>query len=40
MKKVKRGALVLGIADGKVFVDEKHVYTALDMRVGMIKKGE
>jgi len=39
IKKVKRGALVLGIADGKVFVDEKHVYTALDMRVGMIQKG-
>ncbi len=38
IKKVKRGALVLGIADGKVFVDEKHVYTALDMRVGMIQK--
>ncbi|MEL6324695.1 MAG: bifunctional 3-hydroxydecanoyl-ACP dehydratase/trans-2-decenoyl-ACP isomerase [Pseudomonadota bacterium] len=39
MKKVKRGSLVLGVADGKVFADETHVYTAEDMRVGMVKRG-
>ena len=38
MKKVKRGGLVLGIADGRVFADDKRVYVAEDMRVGMIKK--
>ena len=38
MKKVKRGGLVLGIADGRVFADEKRVYVAEDMRVGMIQK--
>ncbi|MEO0882565.1 MAG: bifunctional 3-hydroxydecanoyl-ACP dehydratase/trans-2-decenoyl-ACP isomerase [Pseudomonadota bacterium] len=38
MKRVKRGSLVLGIADGKVFVDDKHVYTAEDLRVGMVVK--
>ena len=38
MKKVKRGGLVLGIANGRVFADEKRVYTAEDMRVGMIQK--
>jgi len=35
MKRVRRGKLVLGIADGKVFVDDEHVYTATDMRVGL-----
>lgn len=34
-KKVKRGKLILGIADGEVFVDEKRVYTAKDMKVGL-----
>ncbi|MEL6661634.1 MAG: bifunctional 3-hydroxydecanoyl-ACP dehydratase/trans-2-decenoyl-ACP isomerase [Pseudomonadota bacterium] len=37
IKKVKRGGLVLGIADGRVYADEKHVYIAEDMRVGMIQ---
>jgi 3-hydroxyacyl-[acyl-carrier protein] dehydratase/trans-2-decenoyl-[acyl-carrier protein] isomerase len=40
MKKVKRGGLVLGIADGRVFADEKRVNVAEDMRVGMIQKAE
>ena len=40
MKKVKRGGLVLGIANGRVFADEKRVYVAEDMRVGMINRGE
>ncbi len=38
MKKVKRSGLVLGIADGRVYADEKKVYTAEDMRVGMIQR--
>lgn len=37
LKRVKRGGLVLGIADGEVFVDDKKVYVAEDMRVGMIQ---
>jgi 3-hydroxyacyl-[acyl-carrier protein] dehydratase/trans-2-decenoyl-[acyl-carrier protein] isomerase len=37
---VRRGRLVLGIADGKVFVDEKHVYTANDMKVGLTVPGQ
>ncbi|MGB2573529.1 MAG: bifunctional 3-hydroxydecanoyl-ACP dehydratase/trans-2-decenoyl-ACP isomerase, partial [Henriciella sp.] len=39
IKKVKRGKLVLGIADGQVFVDEKRVYTAKDMKVGLFTPG-
>ena len=35
MKRVRRGKLVLGIADGRVYVDDEHVYTATDMRVGL-----
>ena len=38
MKKVKRGGLVLGIANGRVFVDDKRVYVAEDLRVGMINR--
>ena len=34
-KRVRRGKLVLGIADGRVYVDGEHVYTATDMRVGL-----
>ncbi|MEM1105880.1 MAG: bifunctional 3-hydroxydecanoyl-ACP dehydratase/trans-2-decenoyl-ACP isomerase [Pseudomonadota bacterium] len=37
MKRVKRGSLVLGIADGLVFADDAQVYIAEDMRVGMIR---
>lgn len=33
--KVKRGKLILGIADGKLFADDKLIYTADDMRVGL-----
>ncbi|MEM1149622.1 MAG: bifunctional 3-hydroxydecanoyl-ACP dehydratase/trans-2-decenoyl-ACP isomerase [Pseudomonadota bacterium] len=40
MKRVKRGKLVLGIADGRVFADEKKVYTAQDMKVGLFKPEE
>ncbi len=40
MKRVKRGKLVLGIADGRVFADEKRVYTAQDMKVGLFRPEE
>lgn len=40
MKKVKRGRLVLGIADGRVFVDDRRVYTAQDMKVGLFRPEE
>ena len=26
----------MGVADGKVFVDGKHIYTAEDLQVGLI----
>ncbi len=38
MKKVKRGKLVLGVADGQVWADDKRVYVAEDMKVGMINR--
>lgn len=33
---IERGQLIMGIADGKVFVDGKHIYTAEDLQVGLI----
>ena len=38
LKRVKRGRLVLGIADGRLFADDKLIYTAEDMRVGLMKQ--
>ena len=35
IKRVRRGRLNLGIANGRVYVDDEHVYTALDMKVGL-----
>ncbi|MEO0982191.1 MAG: bifunctional 3-hydroxydecanoyl-ACP dehydratase/trans-2-decenoyl-ACP isomerase [Pseudomonadota bacterium] len=35
MKRVRRGKLVLGIADGGVWADDKQVYKAADMKVGL-----
>ena len=35
LKRVKRGKLVLGIADGRVFADEKLVYQMEDLKVGL-----
>ena len=35
IRRVRRGKLNLGIADGRVYVDDEHVYTALDMKVGL-----
>ncbi|MCC8940108.1 bifunctional 3-hydroxydecanoyl-ACP dehydratase/trans-2-decenoyl-ACP isomerase [Bradyrhizobium sp. Arg68] len=36
MRQVRRGRLVLGIADGRVLADDTCVYAARDMRVGLI----
>ncbi|MCI5043762.1 MAG: bifunctional 3-hydroxydecanoyl-ACP dehydratase/trans-2-decenoyl-ACP isomerase [Aquisalinus sp.] len=38
MRRMMRGKLVLGIADGKMFVDDKHIYTAKDLRVGLFSQ--
>jgi len=35
MRQVRRGKLVLGIANGRVFADDTCVYEANDMRVGL-----
>jgi 3-hydroxyacyl-[acyl-carrier protein] dehydratase/trans-2-decenoyl-[acyl-carrier protein] isomerase len=37
MKKVILRRLVLGIGDGVVFADDKPIYTAKDLRVGLYK---
>ena len=36
MRQVRRGRLVLGIADGRVLADDTCVYVAKDMRVSLI----
>jgi 3-hydroxyacyl-[acyl-carrier protein] dehydratase/trans-2-decenoyl-[acyl-carrier protein] isomerase len=36
MHKVRRGRLVLGIANGRVFADDACVYVANDLRVGLV----
>jgi 3-hydroxyacyl-[acyl-carrier protein] dehydratase/trans-2-decenoyl-[acyl-carrier protein] isomerase len=36
MRQVRRGRLVLGIADGRVLADDSCVYVASEMRVGLI----
>ena len=38
MKRVRRGKLILGIADGRVYADDKKIYSAKDMRVGLVDK--
>ena len=37
MRQVRRGRLVLGVADGRVLADDKCVYLAKDMRVGLTR---
>lgn len=37
MRQVRRGKLVLGIANGRVLADDTCVYVARDMRVGLTK---
>jgi 3-hydroxyacyl-[acyl-carrier protein] dehydratase / trans-2-decenoyl-[acyl-carrier protein] isomerase len=39
LRQVRRGRLVLGIANGEVFADEASVYTATDLRVGLVTSG-
>ena len=36
LKRVRRGRLAIGIADGRLFADDTCVYTATDLSVGMI----
>lgn len=36
MHQVRRGKLVLGIANGRVFADDSCVYVAKDLRVGLM----
>ena len=38
IRRVRRGRLVLGIANGKVFADDELIYTAKDMRVGLVER--
>ena len=40
IKRAMRGRLVLGIADGNLFADDKLIYTAKDMRVGLFRPEE
>jgi 3-hydroxyacyl-[acyl-carrier protein] dehydratase/trans-2-decenoyl-[acyl-carrier protein] isomerase len=40
MRRVRRGRLVLGIANGTVAADGEVIYKAKDMRVGLVNRGE
>ena len=40
MRQTRRGKLGLGIANGRMFADNECIYTASDLRVGMIASGE
>ncbi len=33
---IERGNLIMGVADGKVFVDGNHIYTAENLQVGLV----
>ena len=35
IKRVREGKTVLGVGDSRLFVDDKHIYTANDVRVGL-----
>jgi len=37
MKRVMTGKLVMGIGDARLFVDDKQIYTAEDLRVGLFR---
>lgn len=39
MRRVRRGSLVLGIANGRVLADGEVIYKAKDMRVGLVQRG-
>jgi len=40
IRRVMRGKLALVVADGKTFVDDRLIYVASDMRVGLFKSTE
>ncbi|KFL28491.1 3-hydroxydecanoyl-ACP dehydratase [Devosia sp. 17-2-E-8] len=40
MHRVKRGAMTLGMADGRVLADGECIYTAKDMKVGLIRSAQ
>lgn len=40
IRRVMRGRLALVVADGKTFVDDRLIYVATDMRVGLFKSTE
>ena len=40
LRQVRRGKLGLGSANGRMFADNECIYTASDLRVGMIASGE
>ena len=40
LKRVITRKLILGIADGSMFVDDKEIYTAKDLRVGLFSSTE
>ena len=37
IKRIRKQKLVVGFADGKMFVDNKEIYTAKNLRVGLFK---
>jgi 3-hydroxyacyl-[acyl-carrier protein] dehydratase / trans-2-decenoyl-[acyl-carrier protein] isomerase len=39
LRQVRRGKLAMGVGDGRLFADDACVYTASDLRVGMIAAG-
>ena len=40
MKRLIERKLVMGIADGRVYVDGKEIYTATSLKVGLFKPEE
>jgi 3-hydroxyacyl-[acyl-carrier protein] dehydratase/trans-2-decenoyl-[acyl-carrier protein] isomerase len=40
IRRVMRGRLAMVIADGRTLVDERLIYTASDMRVGLFQSTE
>jgi len=40
LRQVRRGKLVLGVGNGRLFADDACVYTASDLRVGLIAPSE
>lgn len=38
IRRAMRGKLILGIADGKMFADDKPIYEATDLRVGLFSR--